>query len=86
MTLSLTCEETTNGAKDFPAADTQHITDMCLRLRWTPWWIVWLVIETRTITFRRARSSHSEISTSSRWNTNSAQEPDRYSLRHVIVV
>jgi hypothetical protein len=86
MTLSLTCEETMNGIKDSPAADTQHITDMCLRLRCTPWWIVWSVIETGTITFRGTRSSHSEIPISSRLNTNSAQEPGRCSLRHVIVV
>jgi hypothetical protein len=86
MTLSLTCEETMNGVKDSPAADTQHITDVCLRLRCTPWWIVWSVVETGTITFRGARSSHSEIRTSSRLNTNSAQEPGRCSLRHAIIV
>jgi hypothetical protein len=35
MRLSLTCEETMNGVKDSPAADTQHITDICLRLQYT---------------------------------------------------
>jgi hypothetical protein len=59
---------------------------MCLRLRSTPWWIFWSVIETGTITFRGARTSHSEIHTSSRWNTNFAQESSRCSLRHAIIV
>jgi hypothetical protein len=86
MTSSLTWEETTNGVKDSPAADTQHITDACLRLRCTPWRIVWSVIETGTITFRGARPSHLEIPTSSRLNTNSTQEPGRCSLRHAIIV
>jgi hypothetical protein len=85
MTLSLTSEETTNGVKDSPAAATQHITDMCWRLRCTPWWIVWSVVETGTITFRGVRSSHSQIPTSPRLNTNSAQEPGRCSLRHAMI-
>jgi hypothetical protein len=38
------------------------------------------------ITFRGARSSHSKIHTSSRLNTNSAQEPGRCSLRDAIIV
>jgi hypothetical protein len=86
MTLSLTCEETTNGPKDPPAAHTEQITGMCLRLRCTTWWIIWSVIETGMITFRGARSSHSEIHTSSRSNTNSAQEPGRCSLRDATIV
>jgi hypothetical protein len=84
----LTCDETRKGVRDSPLPDTQHTTDMCLRLRLrcTPWWLVWPDIETGTITFRATRSSYSDIPTSSKLNIKSAQPFCTCCLRHSTIV
>jgi hypothetical protein len=83
---SLTCEEIITSVIDFPLADTQHTIDICLRLWCTTWWIGCPDIEIRTITFHATRFSNSDIPTSFKLNTKSAQHSCTCCLSYSIIV